>query len=813
MDDDEAMAADDWLDPELADRFDALMRVPAPDIWDQVVVLAPAPARRGPGPRVLAAAALVLAALGIAALVRLVSDGEGTTNLATQDATQDTATQPGPVVDGDDGGPVASQRCDVGGLADSLGQGLPTVDYEPWDSLQELAAASPRVVRGRLLSAVAAEGGTMLDIDVIEAVGEGGRSRLPASVWTPATQPPAGPLGGEVVAFLTGEVVGDQQAWIVDVEGLWVGCDAFSPARSVIVEPTAPGWDASASGVTLEELWLAASWPEGERTSVLEAPALVEGDAAVYDVRLSDGSRFRLSIPEELAERFDVRERPTPAPVVIEGERSTITVSYQSCDHQEDMTENALGSLVDIRAGAVRICRPDEALVTHIETVTTFEPGVADLFDLRAVELGWDYAQALESAWPTVSSCPFCSPFGPLELRAENVVVHTAGAGSVTAVDLDSLATVWTVVPGGAETYLQGGDPVGLYISVPGGFLRLDPATGEEVWRIDRSPNEGDVQLSGHAGELWLLWSSFPSAGDDQAPLLRRIEPARGQVLWTATGREGTDWQPTWPVVLEGVAVMMDVPVNPQVPLSPSGATLRAYDIESGALAWTTDLASPTEAFETQLVTVADLEDGPALVVRTLDDAVLRVDPGSGEILWRRDAAGAEVGGTDRGPDGSLAIVLALGDGGRLLLDPGTGDIVARTDPPAAFECPVTVPQRPGFVPPAPWPAAPSEPNTVWFGTEELWTVMDLDGRAPRKSVWWSADFPGGSEEPRPPIEVVYQRLDVEAPPIIFPAPGTNAAAEDGRFMINGIEPMEPGCWRATATYKDATLGYVYEVG
>ncbi len=29
--------------------------------------------------------------------------------------------------------------------------------------------------------------------------------------------------------------------------------------------------------------------------------------------------------------------------------------------------------------------------------------------------------------------------------------------------------------------------------------------------------------------------------------------------------------------------------------------------------------------------------------------------------------------------------------------------------------------------------------------------------------------------------------------------------------MINGIDPDEPECWEVTATYKGATLGYVYE--
>jgi hypothetical protein len=29
--------------------------------------------------------------------------------------------------------------------------------------------------------------------------------------------------------------------------------------------------------------------------------------------------------------------------------------------------------------------------------------------------------------------------------------------------------------------------------------------------------------------------------------------------------------------------------------------------------------------------------------------------------------------------------------------------------------------------------------------------------------------------------------------------------------MIAGIDPDEPGCWEVEATYKGASLGYVYE--
>lgn len=168
--------------------------------------------------------------------------------------------------------------------------------------------------------------------------------------------------------------------------------------------------------------------------------------------------------------------------------------------------------------------------------------------------------------------------------------------------------------------------------------------------------------------------------------------------------------------------------------------------------------------------------------------------------------------------------------------DPDRGDVA----PPVAirpesdavpyapdFDCPVTRPPTPGFEPPDGYPAEPSDQahagppssdRSVWYGTEELWTVLPVDGAyGQRKSVWWSTAFPGGNEEGRPQIDVTWERLDLRdsAEQVLTTngGRGTNAhTAEDGWFMIAGIDPTDPGCWQVTAEYKDAVLRYVYEI-
>lgn len=127
--------------------------------------------------------------------------------------------------------------------------------------------------------------------------------------------------------------------------------------------------------------------------------------------------------------------------------------------------------------------------------------------------------------------------------------------------------------------------------------------------------------------------------------------------------------------------------------------------------------------------------------------------------------------------------------------------------------CIVTVPPReqPNLPTTADGGAPP--PRMGWVGTKDLWTALPHSGvhESPRKSVWWSEHFPGGSVEEAPPVGVRWERLDAHMPAIVAEKPGTNAhTAESGWFMINGLDPDAPGCWKVTADYKGHRLSYVY---
>lgn len=153
--------------------------------------------------------------------------------------------------------------------------------------------------------------------------------------------------------------------------------------------------------------------------------------------------------------------------------------------------------------------------------------------------------------------------------------------------------------------------------------------------------------------------------------------------------------------------------------------------------------------------------------------------------------------------------------------------IEGKVEEKADLECPVTIPPKPGFVATEPegltysehfratgWPSEYPHEGMVWYGSEELWTALAIDGNhTPRKSVWWSINLPGGGVEEQPDLSVIWTRLDTDELIVIDNGgKATNAfTAEEGWFMIAGIDPNEPGCWKVEANYKGATLTYVYE--
>lgn len=139
--------------------------------------------------------------------------------------------------------------------------------------------------------------------------------------------------------------------------------------------------------------------------------------------------------------------------------------------------------------------------------------------------------------------------------------------------------------------------------------------------------------------------------------------------------------------------------------------------------------------------------------------------------------------------------------------------------PTAPKDCPVTRPD-PAFLAPEPFPQEPPPAYAAaWFGTDALWTMLNVDGEVwadlppgaeglGQKTFWWSTKF----VEPDPAIAVSGERLDA-AGSFRTTGLGTNASADFGRAMLIGIQIPEPGCWRLTGDYRGASLSYVVWAG
>ena len=145
--------------------------------------------------------------------------------------------------------------------------------------------------------------------------------------------------------------------------------------------------------------------------------------------------------------------------------------------------------------------------------------------------------------------------------------------------------------------------------------------------------------------------------------------------------------------------------------------------------------------------------------------------------------------------------------------------------------CPVTVPPQPGFVPPEPYPAEPGPPiptsDQVWYGTPELWTILDRDGAlwndlpverdgsVGDKTLWFSESFSTAAGEDFSgdgKIQITATRLDGSAAPVAQRGGVPSFHGHIKNFMLVGLVLPKAGCWEVTASYKSAELSYVLYV-
>lgn len=138
-------------------------------------------------------------------------------------------------------------------------------------------------------------------------------------------------------------------------------------------------------------------------------------------------------------------------------------------------------------------------------------------------------------------------------------------------------------------------------------------------------------------------------------------------------------------------------------------------------------------------------------------------------------------------------------------------------------QCRVTRPADPAFVPPAAYAFKTPNPAFFAYGTEALWTDLQVDGKwlafgkegdgwvYETKLTFWHRGFDWRKDEAN--LKVTGKRLDGDAPTV--KADHANAVflpSRDAAGMMTLLAVPTVGCWEITAHYEGNDLSFVVSV-
>jgi hypothetical protein len=125
----------------------------------------------------------------------------------------------------------------------------------------------------------------------------------------------------------------------------------------------------------------------------------------------------------------------------------------------------------------------------------------------------------------------------------------------------------------------------------------------------------------------------------------------------------------------------------------------------------------------------------------------------------------------------------------------------------APASCPITRPPNPAFLPPPPYPVTPDDEGRLWFGTNELWTVLQAEGVWPalprnrygyrQKIAWWHQGL-DWRVQPYPDFVITVKRLDGPTPAGLNFRGNVSFGEEWNSFFMSAVDLPTPGCWEIT---------------
>ena len=345
-----------------------------------------------------------------------------------------------------------------------------------------------------------------------------------------------------------------------------------------------------------------------------------ESDFGPINVTLADGTELFMRLPG-ISDNAEV-SLWDETQFVVGG--LSVSINFEPCTNRgfDAASPNERAQHYQLPEPSILIlCETYFPLQAVIFSGRDWQPEELVFLDFWLLEMGWELEQLHRDGQPHR---------GPL--RAGEVVLFAPGfeGENLHAIDPETGYTAWFKWYGESLFLLAATDETAVVASWKSSVIAVDATNGDERWRAEFGEYARVTRAVALDNREWLIAIEFTNEGDPSPPQLARLD-VHGSVLWTATGREGTDWAWDDPIVSSGRAFMRDVP-HAWADAGPVSVT--AFDIETGDLLWRTELDSTSEGYPTRSLAISQPSESFLIAPILEKEQVVRLDAATGEIAW-----------------------------------------------------------------------------------------------------------------------------------------------------------------------------------
>ncbi|MYH72590.1 MAG: PQQ-like beta-propeller repeat protein [Acidimicrobiia bacterium] len=345
-----------------------------------------------------------------------------------------------------------------------------------------------------------------------------------------------------------------------------------------------------------------------------------ESDFGGINVTLADGTELFMRLPG-ISDDAEV-SLWDETQFVVGG--LSVSINFEPCTNRgfDAASPNERGQHYQLpEPSIVILCETYFPLQAAIFSGRDWQPEELEFLDLWLLAVGWELEQIHRDGQPHR---------GPL--RAGEVVLFAPRfeGENLYAIDPETGYNAWFKWYGESLFLLAATDETAIVAPWNNSVIAVDATNGDERWRAEFGKYARVTRAVSLGRGEWLIAIEFTNEGDPSPPQLARLD-AQGSVLWTAAGREGTDWAWDDPIVSDGRAFIRDVPHE----WADAGrASVTAFDTETGDLLWRTELDSTSEGYPTRSLAIAQPSESFLIALILENELVVRLDPATGEFAW-----------------------------------------------------------------------------------------------------------------------------------------------------------------------------------